>query len=230
MGKMHIMDNPIINFKAAIFDLDGTLLDSLGLWEKIDIDFLAKRGLSVTEAYKDKISSCTFREAAEYTIFEFHLNERVEDIRDEWNQMAYDEYSNHVKLKPYAKEYLTKLKSQGIKLATATSLSRELAAPVLKNNGIYNYFDAQCFTDDVKRGKESPDVYQLAAQKLAVPNEQCVVFEDLLLGIVSAKKIGMKVFAMDDPHTRAEEIEIRKAADGYLYDFKTAPYPFRSKD
>src|SRR5450759_1523760 len=159
----------MFDFKAAIFDLDGTLIDSMGVWEDIDIDFLAKRHLSVPEGYISEISAKSFKEAAEYTISLFGLKERAEDIIEEWNQMAIDEYSHHVPLKPYAKEYLLFLKGQGIKLGVATALPKVLYEPVLKNNGIYALFDAFASTDEVVHWKGSPDIYLLAAKNWVFP-------------------------------------------------------------
>lgn len=177
------------DFKAAIFDLDGTLFNSLGVWKQIDIDFLAKRNLEVPENYVKEISSLSFIEAAQYTINTFCLEETIEELINQWNSMAIHEYSHKIKLKPYVKEYLIFLKSYGIKLSTATSLHPELSVPLLKNNGIYDLFDTQCNANEVTRGKDFPDIYLLASEKLSIPPVDCLVFEDLLVGLKSAKKL-----------------------------------------
>ena len=105
-----------MNFKGAVFDLDGTLLDSMEVWKNIDIEFLSKRGLEVPKGYSDEILAMSFRETAEYTIARFGLQEQPDDVMHEWNQMAIEAYGHHVQLKPGAKEYLLKLKSHGIRL------------------------------------------------------------------------------------------------------------------
>ncbi|HHY17011.1 MAG TPA: HAD family phosphatase, partial [Firmicutes bacterium] len=156
------------DFKAAIFDLDGTLLDSMWVWEKIDLDFLAGRNLTVPDEYFGKIASMTYREVAEYTIALLGLDKTVKEIMEKWNQTALRAYAHDVTLKPNAKEYLLSLKRRGVKLATATSLPRMLSEPALKNNSVYGLFDVFCSTDEVSRGKEHPDVYLLAAKKLNV--------------------------------------------------------------
>ena len=212
-------------FRAALFDLDGTLLDSMGVWEKVDVDFLAKRGFSVPADYVRIISAMSFTEAAEYTISRFALSESAAALIREWNDMVAHEYRDNIRLKPYAREYLAALKSRGIKLATATSLSPHLSEAVLKNNAIYEYFDCFSFTDEVNRGKEFPDVFLLASEKLVIPPRDCIVFEDLLAGIKSAKQLGMRVFCVHDKHSRDAASEIMATADGYLYDFKDAPLP-----
>jgi len=213
----------MVDFKAAIFDLDGTLIDSMGVWEKIDIDFLAKRGLPVPETYMNEICARSFREAAEYTIDLFHLEESAGDLIREWNDMAIYEYSHNIKLKPYAKEYLMLLKSCGIKLGIATSLPAVLYEPVLSNNGVRTLFDAICSTDEVERGKEFPDIFLYAAKKLKTKPEKCVVFEDLPQAIRSAKLAGMFVYGVYDASSKEHWDEIKRVADGVLYDFRGAP-------
>ena len=131
----------MFDFKGAIFDLDGTLIDSMGVWEKIDKEFLKKRNISITHDYIEKINSMSFKKAAKYTIERFNLKESSEELIKEWNEMAIYEYSNNIKLKPHVKEYLEKLKNNNIKIGLATSSPRILYEPVLKNNHIYEYFD-----------------------------------------------------------------------------------------
>jgi HAD superfamily hydrolase (TIGR01509 family) len=207
------------DFRAAIFDLDGTLIDSMGVWEKIDIDFLAKRKLSVPKNYINEICAKSFREAAAYTINLFSLQENVDDVIDEWNRMAMDEYSYHVPLKPYAKEYLLFLKDRGIKLGTATALPKMLYEPVLRNNNVYDLFDACTSTDEVIRGKESPDIYLLAAKKLGVNPHDCIAFEDVLPGVRGIVAAGMQAYGVYDKFSAHEKEQIQKIAKGYIYDF-----------
>ena len=103
------------NIQAAIFDMDGTLIDSMWVWDSIDNVYLEKRGFSVPPDLRYDIIHLSFQETALYFKNKFNLIDSIEEIQDEWNNLAYFEYANNVKLKPYAKEYLLQLKNKGIK-------------------------------------------------------------------------------------------------------------------
>lgn len=205
----------MLKFDAAIFDLDGTLLDSVGIWEQIDREFLGSYGLPVPEDYMASVMSMTFRQTAEYTIRRFSLPDSPEAIMERWRCMAAYAYAHTVSLKPGAKELLCLLKQQGIHMAVATASSRELFLPCLQNNGILSFFDALTSTDEVKKGKESPDVYLLAAEKLQAAPERCVVFEDVYPCAVSARMAGMTVFGVYDSHADSEKERMRCFCDRY---------------
>lgn len=154
--------------KAAIFDLDGTLLDSMGVWDQVDIDFLAKRGIEVPADYMGKVAAMQFRQIAEYTIARFGLPDTPEALMQEWDDMARVAYSTVVEAKPHAVEYLSYLKRSGAKLAVATSLPPALREPAMKHVGIFDYFDQIVSVDDANNvGKDRPDVFLLAAGRLA---------------------------------------------------------------
>lgn len=217
---------PVI-FRAAIFDLDGTLLDSMDVWEKIDGEFLERRGLGVPEDYVATICALGFEDAARYTIDRFGLEENVGDIVGEWNEMAAQKYRNEVKLVPHALEYLSGLRKAGIKLAVATALPEVLYRPCLENNGIYSAFDAVCSTDTLAKGKESPDFFLAVADRLALPPHECIVFEDVLPAVRSAYQAGMTVYGVYDKYSAHHRKEISAIADGYIFSFKEAPLPGR---
>ncbi len=205
-------------FAGAIFDLDGTLLDSMHVWQDIDVEFLAKRGFSVPPGYGESLAGLSFRETAEYTISVFGLKEDPEDIMQEWNRMAIEAYSHHVPLKPYAKEYLHYLRRQGVRLGVCTALSQKLYVPALLNHGIFDLFDALVSTDDVSRGKTFPDAYLLCASRLGLPPEQCAVFEDILPAIRGALAARMQVYGVYDPAAEDKET-IQAVTRRYIRDF-----------
>ena len=210
--------------KAAIFDLDGTLLDSMGVWDQVDIDFLAKRGIEVPADYMGKVAAMQFRQIAEYTIARFGLPDTPEALMQEWDDMARVAYSTVVEAKPHAVEYLSYLKRSGAKLAVATSLPPALREPAMKHVGIFDYFDQIVSVDDANDvGKDRPDVFLLAAGRLGVVPEQCTVFEDLLVAMRSAKSVGMRVWAIHDDSSDGDWPDICGLADGVLFDFSESP-------
>ncbi|MCL2579645.1 MAG: HAD family phosphatase [Oscillospiraceae bacterium] len=219
----------MFDFKAAIFDLDGTLLDSIGVWEKIDVDFLSRRGFDVPHDYIESICAMTFLEVAQYTIDRFKLDETPEALMAEWRQLALHEYSHNIRLKPYVQEYLVRLRERGIRIGTATTLSYPLSEPCLRQCGIYDFFEAQTTTDEAGAGKNKPDVYLLAARRLGVPPEDCLVFEDLPQGVASAKQAGMLAIGVHDPAVKDQEARMAGLADGYIRDFREAPIPLHSQ-
>lgn len=207
------------NVSAAIFDLDGTLVDSMWVWEKIDIEYLQKRGITLPEDLRDQIAHLSFEDTSKYFKDRFNLEDSIEEIKAEWNGMAIDEYANNVSLKPGVIKFLDILKKNNIKIALATSNSQLLLELTLRNNGIYHYFDSITTTNEVSKGKDHPDVYLLAAKKLDVSPEECVVFEDILPAVISAKAAGMKVIGVKDKFSSHQENEIIRYANLFINDF-----------
>ena len=205
--------------KGAIFDLDGTLLDSLHVWEQIDIRFLEKRGITATREYTQAVTPLGFHKAAEYTIARYHLSETPEEVIQEWNLMAQEAYRSEITLKPNAHEYLMHLKKKGVKLGVATALHTESIESVLKNNGIYDLFESFTMLQEVGRGKGHPDIYLLAAQKLGLPPEDCIVYEDILTAVKGAKSGGFRVCGVYDPYAEHEWEEIVALSDFTIRDF-----------
>ena len=207
------------DIKGAIFDMDGTLVDSMWVWTKIDRDFLEKRNIECPKDLKEQVQDLCFEEAALYFKNTFNLHESVEEICNEWNDMALDEYKHNVTLKPGTLKYLNLLKSMGIKIALATSNCELLLTTALKATGIYDYFDSITRTDEVSRGKNFPDVYLLAAKRLNVDPSQCIVFEDIFPAVVGAKAAGMKVVGIYDDFSSYQKDKIIDFADKYIYKY-----------
>jgi len=206
-------------FKAAIFDADGTIIDSMYVWEKVDRDFLTEHGIAVTQEYSDAVRGMFFRTAAEYTKDKYGLDESVEDIMQAWLGMARREYEFDVRSKPFVKEYLEYLKQKNIRIGLATSSDPYLLEPVLKNNGLHEYFDTVCYTSEVGKNKSFPDVYIRTAEKLCVAPEACIVFEDIPEGIEGADKAGMYTVAVYDRASEKDLDHLKRKADKYIFDF-----------
>lgn len=208
----------IKDFKGHIFDLDGTLTKSNHVWSKIDEEFLGKRGIEVPEDYFKQVSAMNFEQAAVYTNDRFSLGENIQDIMKEWFDMAVYEYTNVIGLCGNAGEYVRCLKDQGRKIALATASTEELYRPVLKRNGILDCFDCFVSTEQVKRGKGFPDVYELAAEKLGLDAQDCVVYEDIVEGIKGAKAGGFFAVACLNDHYSHDWEEMRDIADEIVED------------
>lgn len=202
---------------AMIFDFDGTLVDSMWVWDEVDRQFLEKRDLAYTDEFVEMIAVLGFELGADFVIEHFGLDENPEDIIEEWKQLAEEGYATKVELKPGAREYLELCRSQGMPLAIATSLQRHLLEPALKNNGILGLFDAICICDELQcGGKSNPAVYLEAARRLGVPAEQCAVFEDVVTAAKSAKQTGAYVVGVYDGHKQQATEELKATVDLFV--------------
>ena len=210
----------INKFKGVIFDLDGTLFDSMGIWKEVDIAFFKNHGMRMPSDYQDKIKDMHFRTMAIYTKERFHMRSSIESIMDEWCELCYDKYANDVPLKKGVKEFLDLLKENNIKIAFATANTTELSEVCLKNNGIFEYFDTGAYLHETLTDKSDPDVYFLACERLGLSPEECIVFEDLLAGIKGAVKGGFTVCGVYDKHSRRDTENIKRIADYYIKSFE----------
>lgn len=213
-------ENWLKNIEGAVFDLDGTLLDSSWVWEKVDEKFLGDRGFQVPDDYVDEISPLGAERAAVYTIERFGLNEDKDDIVREWIEMAKKEYATEVVCKPYAKEFLEELQKLNIKMAVATSSDRELFMKTLEREGILNYFQKIVTVDEVERGKGYPDIYEEAARRIKVNPHKCLVFEDILAGVTGASLGEFNVVAVFDEKSKHNWEKIKSISKYSINDYK----------
>ena len=213
-------ENWLKNIEGAVFDLDGTLLDSSWVWEKVDEKFLGDRGFQVPDDYVDEISPLGAERAAVYTIERFGLNEDKDDIVREWIEMAKKVYATEVVCKPYAKEFLEELHKLNIKMAVATSSDRELFMKTLEREGILKYFQKIVTVDEVERGKGYPDIYEEAARRIKVNPHKCLVFEDILAGVTGASLGEFNVVAVFDEKSKHNWEKIKSISKYSINDYK----------
>lgn len=207
------------NKKAVIFDLDGTLIDSMSMWKEIDIEYLGRFGIPLPATLQKDISGMSFTETAHYFKNTFHIPDSIEKIKAAWNEMAMYKYTHTVPLKPGALEFLQELRKRGIKTGIATSNSVELVRAVLKSLAVEEYLDEIHTSCEVAKGKPAPDIYLLTAACLGVEPEECLVFEDIEEGILAGKRAGMEVCAVDDEFSKDMEAQKRELADYFIRDY-----------
>ncbi len=204
------------NIKAVIFDLDGTLVDSMWVWKELDKEFLAPYGIEIPEELEREIEGKSFTETAEYFKEKFAIPLSVEEMKQLWNEMAYEKYAKEVPLKDGVFEFLRYLKENKIKTGIATSNSRELLETVLDSLGVLPYFKVMLTGCEVGRGKPFPDIYLKVAEQLEVEPEHCLVFEDLPAGILAGNSAGMKTCAVKDAFSKHIIAQKKQLADYYI--------------
>lgn len=201
--------------KAIIFDLDGTLLDSTGMWKEIDKKFFAKRNMEVPPQYAEEIVHIGLKDSAILTKEKYGIKESVEEILKEWNDASMNMYLYEIPLKPFVVELLEKCKKENIKMAVATANSKELYEPCLKRLNIYHYFDFLGDVNMVNEGKSSVKLYNYVASKLNESPENIAVFEDISIGLKTAYENGYISVAVFD--VNAKKDDERKRQYSYLY-------------
>ncbi|GEM_PF-32457 len=202
-----------------IFDFDGTIANSSYLWKKVDKDFFEKRNMAMPPEYADKIATMSFYEGAVFTKTAYNIVETVEEIMEEWHKGAVKEYEKNVTLKESVVEYIRFLKRKNHKVGLATASNPEFYLPVLKKYAITECFDA--FADGTLGlpNKESPDIYLKCAEMMGVEPKNCIVYEDIVQGLESAKKAGMYTVGVYDGRSEEREKAVEAAADRYITDF-----------
>lgn len=206
--------------EAVIFDLDGTVVDSMWVWPAVDVEFLGQHGLELPDDLQQELDGKSFYESAVHIKKRFGLEETEEELMDIWNKMAMDRYVNEVKVKESVKEFLQVLKANGIKTGIASSNSAVLVEATLRANGVYEYFDSVHTANEVAKGKPSPDIYLLVAEDLQVKPENCLVFEDIVMGILAGKNAGMQTCAVYDDYSAYDDANKKKTADYYIHSYK----------
>ena len=203
-----------------IFDMDGTLIDSNGIWKDVDTAFLAKRGLPYTRAYYEGVAHTIFPLAAKFTKEFCHLPESEEAIMAEWMDMAGDLYGTSVPVKPGVRAYLEKLRDAGERMMVVTSAVPVHCRTALTHLGLMPYFERIVFAQELHREKKDPALWRLAAETAGVSTEDCTLYDDSVEACRGAKAAGMRAVGVYDPFFAATETEMRAVCGRYIRSFE----------
>ncbi len=205
--------------KGAIFDMDGTLMDSMWMWKDIDIEYLGRYGIDMPENLQREIEGMSITETAVYFKEHFGIQDSIETMQSDWNEMAIDHYRHRVRLKKGAMELLEQMKERNMKIGIATSNSVELTKECLSSNGVREMFDTIMTAREVPKGKPAPDIFLSIADEWGIAPEKLIVFEDIPNGIIAAKRAGMEVIAIADDYSLPRREEVKTLADLFIQDF-----------
>ena len=204
--------------KGAIFDLDGTLLDSMFIWDTIGEEYLRSLGKEPHEDLKETFMTLTLEEAAEYYREHYGVTLSVKEIVDGVNAMVEQTYRTKVTLKPGISEYLAWLKENGVRMCVATVTDRYLVEETLDRLGVRHYFSEIFTCAEVGFGKDKPIIYQKALEHLGTAKDETYVFEDMLFALNTAKTDGFPTVGVYDRHEEHQD-ELKELADYYIFDF-----------
>ena len=206
--------------EAVIFDVDGTLIDSMGVWEEVDRIYLTRHGKPMSEDLQRKLAGLSILQAADYFRNVIGIDDPPEKMLAEWNELAFEQYRHEIQMKPGAAKWLSLIEEKELPMAVATSNTRKLAMTALHAQDIEHYFRVIMTGEDVVKGKPDPFVYQEAARRLGVNPKNCLVFEDIPEGIQAGLSAGMTVCALQDDFSDYQIEEKKKLAHYYINSFE----------
>ncbi len=207
------------NIDTLIFDMDGTLIDSMNIWHEIDRIFFEKHNIPYPDDLAKQIDGLSFDATADYFLNNFPLNYTKGEIQKIWRDMSFYYYKEVIPFKEGAFEFIKRMHEKGYKMGIATSNSRDLVEALDNRLHISDYIKVIVTNDEVPNGKPAPDIYLKVAEVLNSKPETCLVFEDVPGGIKSGKNAGMKVCAVYDKFSMEMDEEKRALADYYIRDY-----------
>ena len=209
-----------MRLQSAIFDMDGTLLDSMFIWDDLGPGMLRAQGITPEEGLTEKLKVLTLRQGAAYCKERYALPQSVEEIVSLIEGRVEKFYKEEVQAKPGVEKFLSLLKMEGVWMYVATATDRHLAEAALRHAGIDGYFRGILTCQEVGHGKDSPEIYERAMTRLKSNKRDTVVFEDALHAIETAKAAGFRVCAVYDLYAEAEQDKIRSLSDYYIRSFE----------
>lgn len=207
----------IEKISGAVFDFDGTLIDSMSMWKTAGTEYLQSRGLTAPADIQEKICKLSLDGSYEFFRDYAGLQETLEEYTKGLRNQVYAFYSQKVELKPGALEFLQELHRRGVRMCVATAGNKECAQAAVKHLNIEQYIGAVITCSEAGAGKEDPAVYNKALEFLGTPKEETVIFEDVLHAAVTAKKAGFRVVSVYDEVSSHDEITLRIISERYVY-------------
>lgn len=208
-----------MHFEAAIFDMDGTLINSLILWDVFWMEFgkhfLQDANFRPREEDDKAVRTMTMDQAMALIHKQYQMGESAEELTDLANTMMADFYSNQVEMKPGVREFLDELMAAGKKMCIASATAPDLVARAMKRCDLFRYFEKVFSCADIGKGKDQPDVFLMAKDYLGAGLDKTWVFEDSLLAIETAHTAGFKTVAIYDENNYGQE-QMAKIADFYI--------------
>lgn len=209
--------------KCAIFDFDGTLFDSMFVWDNAGEVYLRSQGAEPKPSMREDVRSLSLHQSASYFQTEYGLPHTAEEIMAGINTVVEHFYIHEVQPKPGVVDFLARLKKLGIPLCIATASEHYQIEAALRRCGMAQFFDAIFTCTDVGHGKDEPVIFRKAMEHFGADRCNTVVFEDALHAVQTAKSDDFRVAAVFDESEQRQE-EIRDLADWYISDFRRIRY------
>ena len=206
--------------KTLIFDLDGTLVDSNGLWVGVDEEFLARRGLAPTEEYEAAVSRSIFPVAAAYTRDYYRLEDSPEVIMEEWEALADRHYRRLVPMKPGTAEFLRQCKGKGLDMNVFTACRPALCRAALERFGLGEFFRQVVYAEEIGLEKHDPGCFVRLSELIGVHPEQCVLFDDSPNNCATAEAAGMETVGVYDSYYAHRQEELKAVCRRYIGSFE----------
>ncbi len=208
-----------MKYKAAILDFDGTLVDSMPVWKDVSVTYLKSHGVTPNDDLRDAIKEMSVAQSSEYLRETYNLPYTGPEIIDQITAQVEDQFRYEVQLKPHVKSFLHAMHLKGMRFSIATASHRDLIEPAIERLGIADYITSVVTCMEVGCGKESPTIFFEAMQQLSVEQTECLVIEDALHAVITAKKAGFTVVGVYDASAAEEQNRIRSTADFYVRSF-----------
>lgn len=205
---------------GAIFDVDGTLLDSMGAWLTVGSDYMRSLGLEPPAGLDDAILRLSLEEAAEY-LRALGVPGSAEKIHMDVNGFVEDFYENHVAARPGVPEMLRAFRENGVRMCVATASDRKQVEAGLEHAGILRYIDRIFTCTELSTTKHHPDIFHAAREYMGTARETTWVFEDARHSARTAKTAGYRVCGIFDP-SEPDQDGLRAVSDLYLLTFEGA--------